>query len=231
LCSSLHPQAPRYDPIMALPRFKSPGKVVRLVPQTRAPAPSLDDAATLAAVRAGDRSAAHALHQRVRPIALRTVSRLLGSCDPDRDDVVQTSLIELVRSLGRFRGECSLDTWVARVAAHTVFKEIRRRRMERRMIARAIGDDEEMHGGDLDKDVGDRSLAARLRDHLGAMSWDRAFTLVLHDVCGHDLREIAEITEASVAAAQSRLVRGRRELHERIGRDPELRDLLEQSDG
>jgi DNA-directed RNA polymerase specialized sigma24 family protein len=41
--------------------------------------------------------------------------------------------------------------------------------------------------------------------------------LLLHDVVGHELTEIAALTGASVAAVQSRLVRGRHELMERLG--------------
>jgi RNA polymerase sigma-70 factor (ECF subfamily) len=200
-------------------------KVVRLVPHRRSPGPSLDDAAILAAVRAGDPSAATALHHRIRPTVDKTIQRLIGRADAEHDDLVQTSMIEVARSLARFRGECSLDTWVSRVSAHTVFKELRRRRVEHGVFDRSA-DGGEARGGDLESYTMERSLVARVREHLDAMSPDRAFTVVLHDVCGHDLREIAEITEVSVAAAQSRLVRGRRELHERIARDPELSERL-----
>ena len=60
----------------------------------------------------------------------------------------------------------------------------------------------------------------RVRTMLARMKPERAETVFLHDVLGHDLAEIALLTRVSVAAAQSRLVRGRRELRHRLA-DPE----------
>lgn len=193
------------------------------------PAPALDDAEILEGVRRGDVTAATALHDRARPQVDRTIVRLLGRRDRDHEDLLQLSMIELVRSLRSFRGECSLDTWTSRVTAHTVFKELRRRRTERNVFdASADVTDFDVAPGDPDRDATMRSALRRVRLHLSAIDPVKAWTVLLHDVSGYDLREIAEITEVSVAAAQTRLVRGRRELHARIEGDPDLRELLEQ---
>src|SRR5258708_35969391 len=95
----------------------------------RASIPTLDDNELLGAVRAGEDAAATAFYYRVRPQVDATIARLLGRSDADLEDVAQLSLIELVGSIHRFRGECSLDTWVSRVTAFVVCKQIRRRRV------------------------------------------------------------------------------------------------------
>lgn len=202
--------------------------VLRLVPREQGalPRPTLDDTELLAAMRRGDAAAATALHDRVRVPIDRALTRVLGGRDRDHEELAQMSMIELVRSIDRFRGECSLDTWVSRIAAHVAYKAIRRRKLERRLLESRADLDDALAPHDLDRNSIDRSVIARVRGHLAAMDEAKAWTVVLHDVCGYDLREIAEITDASVAAAQTRLSRGRRELHERMLADPELADEL-----
>ena len=211
--------------------------VLRLVNGSSLPArtvsPALDDSELLAALRAGDTAAATALHDRVRPQVDRTVRRLLGPGDFDGEDVAQQAMIELVGTIDRYRGDCSLDSWTSTITAHAVYKHIRRRKTERRIFGALEGDGfaETRSHSRTGHDALVRSVLSRVLGHLNAVDEGKAWAFVLHDVCGYDLREIAQITGTSVAAAQSRLVRGRREVHERIASDPELANLLESMEG
>jgi RNA polymerase sigma-70 factor, ECF subfamily len=206
---------------------------LRLVPNQDSQQPrdsgGLDDARLVAAMRSGVAGMAGAFHDRTRPAVEKTVARLLGASDCDRDDVVQVAMLELLRSLNRYRGECSLDTWACTIAAHSVYKHLRRRGLERSLFSEAVP---EMDVQPSHQQPVLRGLVQRVSQHLRAMVYDRAWTFLLHDVHGYSLDEVAALTGVSVAAAQSRLVRGRRDLHKRIAADPDLAggfDSLEES--
>jgi RNA polymerase sigma-70 factor (ECF subfamily) len=183
-------------------------------------------------LRAGDPSAATALHDRVRPQLDGTIRRLLGPSDVDHQDVAQKALMEIVFTIDRYRGECSLDSWVSTVTAHVVYKHLRRRKTERRIFGLLAPADVDLPSSlRASREIMLRDVSHRVRAHLGRMDPNKAWTFFLHDVCGYELREIAAITGVSVAAAQTRLVRGRREVHERIEADPELNGLLNDLEG
>jgi RNA polymerase sigma-70 factor (ECF subfamily) len=192
----------------------------------------LDDHALVSGARAGDRSIASALCSRLWPQVDRTIRKLLGRRDTDHEDLSQLAVFEIVRTIDRYRGDCSLDTWAQTVTAHVVFKYIRRRRTERRIFADALGDDEAPAAPiAMDRRSLTRDILARVAVHLEKMNEGRAWTFVMHELMGYELKEIAEMTKVSLAAAQSRLVRGRRDLHKRIAADPSLAELLKLNDG
>jgi RNA polymerase sigma-70 factor (ECF subfamily) len=134
--------------------------------------------------------------------------------------MVQIAMIELIRSLGRFRGECSLDTWTSTISANVVYKHIRRRCLENRIFSRELAPEDVTHSSTQNPVM--HGMVEQVFNHLQQMSPERAWAFLLHDVHGYTLDEVAKITGASVAAAQSRLMRGRRELHDRIASDPDL---------
>jgi RNA polymerase sigma-70 factor (ECF subfamily) len=206
---------------------------LRLVPlepeQATPPRPAIDDAALVDAVKAGNAAVASTFCARVWPSVDRTIRRLLGTHDADRDDVAQLALIELVSTIGRYRGDCSLDAWAQTIASHVIFKHIRRRQLERRIFTDLLGDEAAGIPAPTRDEArsSTRELLGRVAAHLDEMAPDRAWAFVMHDILGYDLREIAQMTKTSVAAAQSRLVRGRRELHARVAGDPALVEVLE----
>jgi RNA polymerase sigma-70 factor (ECF subfamily) len=187
----------------------------------------LDTFELVAALRQGDATVAAAFHDQVRPVVDRTILRILGRRDRDHDDIAQVVLVEIIRSIDRFRGECSLDGWVAMVAAHTVYKHLRRRKTEARIFAEADGIAERPDGAIAqDRRSALRACMRRVRDHLDAITPQHAWAFLLHDVCGYDLQEIARITEVSIGAAQKRLSRGRSEILARLRQDADLINAL-----
>ena len=184
------------------------------------------DAALIAEVLAGNPEQATAFCQRVwRPVD-RTVRRLLGRDDSEYDDLMQLAIIELIRSIGSFRGDGALDTWVSAVTARVVYRQIRRRSIDR-CVPLDLVHEEQLHspraaGEDA---LAERESLSRIVRHLDVLGQKLAWTFILHDVLGYGLRDVARIMDSSEAAAQSRLVRGRRRLHELIAADPALADL------
>lgn len=193
----------------------------------------MDDSELLAALKAGDAGVATAFHDRVRPQVERTVRRLLGAHDADFDDAMQTALVELVMTIDRYRGESSLDSWASMIAARAVYKRIRRRQLERRVFDAAANAELEQAGteGDASQRAANKELLDRVYVHLAKLEPSRAWAFLLHDAWGFDLKECARIMDVSVAAAQSRVIRGRRDIHAHIAHDASLAALFDASEG
>jgi len=188
---------------------------------------AMDDRRLVAEVRAGNPIVADAFCRRVWPQVDRTVQRLLGRDDNESEDASQLAVIELVKTIGAYRGECSLDTWASAVTAHVVYKQLRRRKRGREVSLDVIVEaNMPSSGANGERTLAAREVLANVLVHLDAIGEKLAWSFVLHDVLGHGVKEIAQILGVSEVAAQSRLVRGRRRLHKRIADDPELAELL-----
>jgi RNA polymerase sigma-70 factor (ECF subfamily) len=197
------------------------------VDDVAASAPADDDARLLAAFEAGESGAGGRLYDRLVPVVDATIARILGGRESDHADLVQSAFEQIVRTLikQRYAGRCSLAGWAATISCHVGLNALRSRRRERGVIDRRKREETSASPSDvvdlapaapLEAQLGARDELAAVRLHLSRMAPERVTTLLLHAM-GHDLAEIAELTRTSVAAAQSRLSRARRELHERLG--------------
>lgn len=177
-------------------------------------------------VLAGNGAIAAELYDRLWVVVDRTLVRLFGRRESDHEDLVQATFEQIIRTLmeRRFAGACKLTTWASTIASHVGMNALRARRSERRVVDRdAEVADAPRPGANAERAQEARSEIERLRMHLAAMEPAKAEAVFLHDVLGHDLAEMAVITGASVAAVQSRLVRGRKELVERMQGTKEAR--------
>jgi RNA polymerase sigma-70 factor (ECF subfamily) len=85
------------------------------------------------------------------------------------------------------------------------------------LVAGRAAEQVERHDpSDVESQLAARQALERVRAELGRMNPGRAQVLVLHEVNGLELSEIATVLGISVMAAQSRLSRGRRELMSRL---------------
>lgn len=196
---------------------------LRVVPGGADPtAQRASDEELIEAFERGDRDVAEALYDRLIGVVEGTLYRVLGARGSDHDDLVQSAFEQIVVTLARrrFARACSLSAWASTVTAHVALNALRSRRRERNVLDRICDADLETRRARASENVEHQASAReqleQLRLHLSAMDEAKAATLLLHDVLGHDLAEIAVLTRVSVAAAQSRLVRGRRELHRRL---------------
>jgi RNA polymerase sigma-70 factor (ECF subfamily) len=185
----------------------------------------MSDAELIDAFERGEGHACERLYDRLVGVVESTLWRVLGRRDELHDDLVQGAFEQIVLTLSkrRFARACSLSSWAASVTTHVAFNTIRKRIRERRVVDHARDAEEEARTrsapGDVEREAAARQILNGVRRHLAEMNDDRARTLFLHDVMGHELSEIAVLTGVSVAAAQSRLVRARKDLKARLAKD------------
>ncbi len=179
------------------------------------------DSVTARAV-AGDVAAIRQVLERVAPRVHAVSRRVMGPADGELEDVVQESLIALVRALPQYRGEGPVVAFAARIAVRTAVaaRKRRHRDRERRRV--------------FEQQAATRSSAAPasrrlglLRGLLGELPAGQGETLALRVVLGASIAEIAEATEVPVNTVRSRLRLAKEAMRKRIAADPELADALE----
>jgi RNA polymerase sigma-70 factor (ECF subfamily) len=199
--------------VTARPRFRV---VHGSGPSTAAGERLHSDTELLAGLESREPWAAAALYDRIHAVVERTLTRVLQQRGADFEDLMQDTFERIVRTLveRRFAAGCSLTTWAAAIATNVAIDALRARTRKRRVFAfDSVDAAEGLAGGghSTDDRLEARAEIARLQAILGSMRPERAQAVFMHDLLGHNLAELAAIAGVTVAAAQSRLVRGRAE--------------------
>lgn len=180
------------------------------------------------ACRRGDPAALEQVFVAHAPYLERLLSRLTGP-DVELEDILQRTFMAAIRAFPRFRGEASVRTWLVRIAIRTVHEQLRRPERRRRVDVAALELLEPVEGDRADRSVDAKQQVARLYAHLDAIKPKKRLAFMLHVFEGHSIDEVAALTGASRAATKSRVFWARRELFRRAGKDPILKELVEEA--
>ncbi len=183
-------------------------------------------AETLALATAGDRNALNALVRELSPHVERQLLRY-PVADEDRRDLVQTTLMQVVRRLGSFRGDSSFSTWLFRVTANEALMLMRSQRRHRARVTSgleledlaslpAMNDAETEQRTDVM--VMNRARDERVRAALGDLPEDYREVVLAHYTEDLGLQEIADRLHLTESAVRSRLHRARTSLKGILGR-------------
>lgn len=186
-----------------------------------------EEASIVAELKAGSEEAYNWLVAHYHQPIYSLVYRILT--DPsDAADATQEVFLKAFRGMKRFNGECSLKTWLYRIAIHEASNQrrwwFRHKSKETSMESHA--DDEGNSFGlcDIIADKRDTPLEAfaheeiraRVEAELKQIAEPYRTTVVLRDIEGLSYEEVAEVLQISLGTVKSRLIRGRDALKKRL---------------
>jgi len=168
-----------------------------------------DDQELVRRCAAGDPLAWRALYDRAFPDVERLVVAV-GVTEAEADDLCQEIFVIVHRHLPAFRGEARLSTWISRIAVREAIRCARRARLRRRLAdlfrreRRAF----------LPVDWSESAASRRhyVRELLSRLDPARRLALVLYELDGLPVAEIARITGCAEKTVWTRLHRARADL-------------------
>jgi RNA polymerase sigma-70 factor (ECF subfamily) len=206
----------------------------QLTPEQEA---ALEDHRLISGLQAGEEEAYERLIARFQTPVYNLAWRLLS--DPsDAGDVVQEVFLKIFRSIGSFRGDSTLRTWVYRIAvneSHNRRRWLFRHRRGETGIEEGFEEGEGrerplMDSGETPFDFTmNREAQILLEEGLAAINPVFRAAVVLREVEDMSYDEIADILEVSIGTVKSRIMRGREALRrylsnrlEQAGRAPAI---------
>jgi RNA polymerase sigma-70 factor (ECF subfamily) len=163
--------------------------------------------------RAGEPRAVDALCE----ASLRDVTRLLvrlGAGAHELDDLVQSTLLQLCRSIGRWGGESTFRVWLFGLSTRVYLHHKRTHGRIRRLIARVRELMLPAVAPGADEVVAHREALARVERRLGTLGPKLRAVFVLREVEGLSGEEIARALAIPVATVWTRLHHARKALLE-----------------
>ena len=135
----------------------------------------------------------------------------------DAADCLQEAMLKAWKAIKTYRGECSLSTWLYRIAATVCLDFLRKqKRLPPTESADELADDEGFTPVDdsptPDEAVIRQESADHIRAAIDALPAEMRTAIILYALQGMQYEEIAEVTRTSVGTVKSRISRARQKI-------------------
>jgi RNA polymerase sigma-70 factor, ECF subfamily len=186
------------------------------------------DAELLEALRGRDATAAELLVSRYGDRAYRLAIGITGNRE-DAEEAVQDAFWTVIRKIDTFRGQAALGSWIYRIAANAAYHKRRSSARPRHEIALDEILPRFHEDGcyaepivDWSTEIDDPAVQSELRSVLTSALEElpdhyRA-VVILHDVEGLSMPEVADCLDITVPTAKARAHRARLVLRQRLAR-------------
>ncbi|NUQ82398.1 MAG: sigma-70 family RNA polymerase sigma factor [Bacteroidetes bacterium] len=176
-------------------------------------------------LRTGHPGACEALLRRFQDKVMRTAYGYTGN-QSDAEDIFQDTFAEVIRSIGTFRGESELGTWIYRITIRKAQEHHRRK--QRKWMFSWFSDSEDESADPADPDghtpeslyIGHEDLE-NVRQAVNRLPDLQRQAITLFYFNDLPYQEVAAVMETSVSSVESLLFRARRNLKKTLERPNE----------
>lgn len=140
----------------------------------------------------------------------------------DAEDLAQEVFLEVYQSIGSFRNESKLSTWIYRIAVTKSIDELKKRKRKKRIssLGRIIGIDELpneiISGYSADKNIDDKDRLRIIQNALDKLPINQRIAYSLSKIEGYSNSDIAEIMGLSLFSVEALIKRGKQKLIEEL---------------
>ncbi len=164
------------------------------------------DARLLARVLDGDHDAFNQIMRNHEDRVFSVCLRIMGSREQALD-AVQETFLTAFRKADQFKGNSALGTWIYRIAVNTCYDQLRK---QKRRATEPIPEHLDPADHFAEDAMDSAALRPELQRALAALPDDFRTAVVLADIEGLGLNQVAEIVGVPVGTVKSRVFRGRR---------------------
>jgi RNA polymerase sigma-70 factor, ECF subfamily len=181
----------------------------------------MENADFLQKLRSGDKAAFNELVLLHSKTVLNTCFRFLLN-RKDAEDISQEVFIEVFQSIGTFRGDSKLSTWIYRIAVTKSLDELKRRKRKKRIanIGKILHLDEIagwIAGGSLsDKTIKEVESMKDVLKVLNKLPDNQRIAFTLSKIDGYSNKEISDIMGTTTIAVESLISHAKKRVSEEL---------------